>query len=430
MRAPVLVVAGLSAFVTFTYLTTADPVSAQGPAAAVARFTTTPAFTPPKSTYTPRKTAWGDPDLSGTYDFMTFIRMERPAEYASKKTLTEAELEEYRKRYELNQDACGVGTRAEEECSPEQDAAVGAYNEFWDTRKWVKDYRTSLIVDPDNGRMPPMTPQAEQRMAAFRKQRGGFPRVINSWHDFPTVSRCISEQTPNGPQMYNSGTMIVQSPGWVALIRERLDTRYIAIGRKTHVDDRIRMWHGDSVGRWEGNTLVVDTTNFTDKQVMGGVGSTVPAGVPFGNVHLVEHFVPIGPNMIHYYATIEDPTTWTRPWTFMLPWQKDPEYVIYEYACTEGNLSIENSLRGARLQEEREAALAKLPSRDHLSMSLIGRTQAQVRARLGEPAGIVNTRWVYYTNIGNPLYVFFEKEEVKLVQPNDLPLDQVVGGRR
>ena len=417
--------AGILAILAVAYATSEDPVSAQGSSAAGARFATNPPFTPPASTYTPPRTQWGDPDLSGTYDFMTFIRMERPPEFASKKIMTEAELEEYRKRYELNQDACGVGTRKDEDCTAEEAAAVGAYNEFWDTRKWVKDLRTSLIVDPDNGRMPPMTPEAQQRLQAFRKERAAFPRVINSWHDFPTVSRCISEQTPNGPQMYNSGTMIVQSPGWVTLIRERLDTRYIALNRNTHIDDRVRLWHGHSVGRWEGSTLVVDTTNFTDKQIMGGVGSTIPAGVPLGNMHLVERFVPIGPDMIHYYATIENPAVWTRPWTFMLPWQKDPEYVIYEYACTEGNLSIENSLRGARLQEQREAELAKLPSRDHLSMSLIGRMQAEVRARLGEPAEIQNTRWVYFTDVGNPFYVFFEKDQVKLVQPNDLPLANV-----
>ena len=425
MRARHVIVLGLLALLGFAYTGAEDPVSAQGASAAAARFATTPNFTPPSSTYTAPKTQWGDPDLSGTYDFMTFIRMERPAEFADKKVLTEAELEAYRKRYELNQDACGVGTRKDEDCTAEEAGAVGAYNEFWDTRKWVKDLRTSLIVDPDNGRMPPMVPDAQQRQQVFRKARAGFPRVINSWHDFPTVSRCISEQTPNGPQMYNSGTMIVQSPGWVALIRERLDTRYISLTQKTHLDDKIRLWHGHSVGRWEGSTLVVDTTNFNDKQIMGGVGSTIPAGIPLNNMHLVERFVPIGPNTIHYYATIEDPTVWTRPWTFMLPWQKDPDYVIYEYACEEGNLSIENSLRGARLQEQREAALAKLPSRDHLTMSLIGRTEAQVRARLGEPSDASNMRWTYMTASGNPLYVFFEKAQVKLVQPNDLELAAV-----
>jgi len=422
--------AGILAILAVAYAISDDAVSAQaGSSAAAARFATNPAFTPPPSTYTPPKTSWGDPDLTGTYDFMTFIRMERPAEFAGKAVLTEAELEEYRKRYELNQDACGVGTRANEDCSAEEAAAVGAYNEFWDTRKWVKDLRTSLIVDPDNGRMPPLVPAAQQRLDAFRKGRA-FPRVINSWTDFPTVSRCISEQTPNGPQMYNSGTMIVQSPGWVMLIRERLDTRYIALDRRTHIDDRVRLWHGHSVGRWEGSTLVVDTTNFNDRQIMGGVGSTIPAGIPLQNMHLVEQFVPIGPNMIHYYATIEDPAVWTRPWTFMLPWQKDPEYVIYEYACVEGNLSIENSLRGARLQEQREAELAKLRSRDHLTMSLIGRTAAAVRARIGEPRDASNLRWTYMTASGNPLYVFFENDVVKLVQPNDLDLAQVVGGRR
>lgn len=382
-------------------------------------------YTPPKSNYVPPKTPWDDPDISGIYDFQTVIRMQRPPEWAGKKVLTEEEFRKYFERYELNQDACGVGTRAGEVCSPEEDAAVGAYNEFWDTRNFVKDYRTSLIEDPADGRIPPMTPEAEKRLAAWqaaRRTRG----PLDTWEDFPTVTRCISEQTPNGPQMYNSGTLIMQSPGWVMLIRERLDTRFIPLDGRPHVDSNIRLWHGHSVGRWEGATLVVDTTNFNDKQIMGGVGSTIPAGIPLGNMHLVERFVPQGPNMIHYYATIEDPTTWTRPWTFMLPWQKDPNYTIYEYACQEGNLSIENSLRGERMLEQQRAETAKrLAGRSDYSMALVGKTEAEIRAMLGEPRDTVNTRWIYDLVDGDPLYLYFAEGRVKIVAPNDVPLDRV-----
>jgi hypothetical protein len=394
------------------------PLVAQGRSQAAA------AFTPPKSTYSPPKTAWGDPDISGTYDFQTIVRMQRPPEFADKKTLTESELKEYAKSYTPNEDACGTGSRAGEVCSAEEDAQVGDYNDFWDNRKFVKDFRTSLIVDPDNGRIPPMTPEAQKRQAewqAARRARG----PLDSWFDFSTVTRCIAEQTPNGPQMYNSGTLIMQSPGWVMLIRERLDTRFIPLDKRAHVDDKVRLWHGDSRGHWEGNTLVVDTTNFTDKQEMGGVGSTIPAGIPLGNLHLVERFVPQGPNVIHYYATIDDPKTWTRPWTFMLPWQKDPDYTIYEYACHEGDLSIENALRGERMLEAQRAQAADTgPRPDHTS-SLIGSTEAQIRANFGEPVSTVNTRWIYDTANGNPLYIYFAEGKVKIVAPNDLPLDQV-----
>jgi hypothetical protein len=428
-----LVVAGVLAVIA-AFLTPVLRPSAQAPAlpatGSVGRMPTyTPTYTPPQpATYNPPKTAWGDPDIAGVYDFMTFIRMERPAEYRDKKTLSAEELKAYFKKYAPNEDACGTGSREGEVCTPEEDAQVGDYNEFWDNRKWVPDNRSSLIVDPDNGMRPPYVPAFQAQLAgwqAARRARG----PLDSWVDFGTVTRCISEQTPNGPQMYNSGTMIMQSPGWVMLIRERLDTRYIALDGRAHVDDKIQLWHGHSVGKWEGSTLVVDTTNYTGKQIMAGVGSTLPAGVPFDRVHLVERFVPVSATQINYYATVDAPTVWTRPWTFHLPWHKEPGYVIYEYACHEGDLSIENALRGERrLEAQRAEAARRGPNPNH-SSALVGRTQAQVRAALGEPADTANTRWVYYTTNGNPLYVFYDKDVVRVVQPNDLPLADVKRAR-
>jgi hypothetical protein len=393
-------------------------VAAQAPKAAA------PTYTPPKSTFTPPRTPWGDPDLQGIYDFQTIIRMQRPPGLAGKKTFTEAELKEYAKGNTPNEDACGTGSRAGEVCTAKEDAEVGDYNDFWDNRNFVKDYRTSLIEDPEDGRIPPMTPEAQKRQAewqAARRSRG----PLDSWTDFSTVTRCISEQTPNGPQMYNSGTLIMQSPGWVMLIRERLDTRFIPLDGRPHIDDKIRLWHGDSRGHWEGNTLVVDTTNFTDKQEMGGVGSTIPAGIPLGNLHLVEHFVPISANLIHYYATVEDPKTWTRPWTFMLPWQKDPTYTIYEYACHEGDISIENALRGERMLEQKRAEAAKTGPRPDQTGFLVGSAEAAIKAKFGEPVAIVNTRWTYETTTAYPLYLFMNNGKVEIVSPNDLPMDSV-----
>jgi hypothetical protein len=421
-----LVLAGVLAIAVTAITLAVLPTDAQTPASAGPNAPTFAAggFTPPASTYVPPRTPWGDPDLQGIYDFQTIIRMQRPLDLGGKKTFTEEELKAWAQKNTPNEDACGTGSREGENCSAEDDAQVGDYNDFWDTRNWVKDHRTSLIVDPDDGRIPPMTPDAQARQKAWqtaRRARG----PLDSWHDFSTVTRCIAEQTPNGPQMYNSGTLFMQSPGWVMLIRERLDTRYIALDGRPHIDDNIRMWHGHSVGRWEGNTLVVDTTNFTDKQEMGGVGSTIPAGIPLGNLHLVERWVPISPTIVHYYATVEDPKTWTRPWTFMLPWQKDPEYTIYEYACHEGDLSIENALRGERMLEAQRAEAARRgPRADHTS-ALIGRTEDQIRERFGEPVSRVNTRWVYDTVSGNPFFVFFEGGKVKIVAPNDLLIADV-----
>jgi hypothetical protein len=212
------------------------------------------------------------------------------------------------------------------------------------------------------------------------------------------------------------------------MFRERLDTRIIPLDGRPHVDRNIRQWNGDSRGHWEGNTLVVETTNFTDKQIVaGGAGSTIPTGIPFGNIHLIERFTPVSAKRIHYYATITDPTTWTRPWTFMLPWERDDTYTVYEFACHEANISIGNALRGERLLEQKAAEAGKgTQSIDQMSAGLIGVTEATLRAKLGEPAQIVKDRWTYETLSGSlVLHVFFAEGKVKIVTPNDLALDAV-----
>ena len=389
-----------------------------------------PTWTPPKATYSPPRTPWGDPDLQGVWDYQSRLPMQRPAQLAGKATLTDAELAAWAKSNTQSADPCGVGTREKEECTPEELLQVGAYNEFWNNRNVVKDNRTSLIEDPPDGRLPSMTPEAQKRQAAIQKARSGGDRArYDSWEDFPTVTRCIAEHTPNGPQGYNSGTLITQSPGWIVMFRERLDTRIIPLDKRPHVDQHIRQWNGDSRGWFEGATLVVETTNFVDKQIIGGgAGSTVPMGVPFGNIHLVERWVPVSATRMHYYATITDRTTWTRPWTFMLPWQRDDTYQLYEFACHEANISIGNALRGERLLEQKAAETAAkgtLPI-DQTSAGLIGATEAAIRSKLGEPSSVEfnGTRWTYQTVGGGlVLHLFFAENKVKAVAPNDLPLD-------
>jgi hypothetical protein len=306
---------------------------------------------PPAATYTPPRTPWGDPDIQGTYDFLSRIPFERPDEYQGKPVLTDKEWEEWLKANPPN---------------------MQGYNDFWNNRNFVRDRRTSLVIDPPNGRIPPRTPQAEKKLDAFdAAMRAPGRGKYDSWEDFRSVSRCISVHTPQGPMDYNSAVLIMQSPGWVVMVRERLDTRIIPMDGRPHLEDNIREWNGDSRGHWEGNTLVVDTTNFTDKQMGNGSRKPVtepgasagapfvPNGITFGNFHLIEHFVPVGPNRIHYYATIEDPNTWTKPWTYMLPWEKDDNYQMLEYGCLEGDISIEGSLRGERLIEAKEKAAAE-----------------------------------------------------------------------
>lgn len=336
-----LVTLGVLVVVIASALPAVVPVAAQAPKAT--------------ATYTPPRTPWGDPDLQGVYDYQSIVSMQRPAELAGKATLTDAELAEWAKRNTPNGDACGVGTRKNETCTEEQkqkDAKnVGYYNEFWLNRNFVKDNRTSLIMDPPDGRFPPLTPAAEK---GRREIVGTVPeenRSYASWVDFPTLTRCVAGMTPNGVAPSNSGAYLMQSPGWVLIVRERIDTRMISLDGRPHLDPSIRQWQGDSRGHWEGSTLVVDTTNFTDKQYMGGgAGYTIPAGLPMGNMHLIERFVPVSAKRLDYYATIEDPKTWTKPWTFMLPWENQgATYQIYEYACNEDNTSVGNALRGERL---------------------------------------------------------------------------------
>src|SRR3989442_9534952 len=252
----------------------------------------TAAWTPPKARYRQPRTSWADPDLQGVWDYQSRIPMQRPAQFREKPTLTEAELAALAKT-PPNQDSCGVGTRKNEECSPDELAQVGAYNEFWNNRNFLADNRTSLIVDPPDGRFPPMTPEAQKRQAEIQKTIGTFDRQrYDSWEDFPSVTRCIAEHTPNGPQGYNSGTLITQSSGWIVMFRERLDTRIIPLDKRPHIGDHIREWNGDSRGWFEGNTLVVETTNFTDKQIIGGgAGPTLPTGIPFGNILLISSWV-------------------------------------------------------------------------------------------------------------------------------------------
>ena len=303
---------------------------------------------PPPTTYTPPRTPWGDPDLQGIWDFLSRIPMERPEEFEGKAVLTDQEWAEW------------------EEANPPD---MTGYNDFWNNRNFVRDRRTSLVVDPPDGRIPPLTPEAVKRLDLFAAAlRAPGRGRYDSWEDFWSMSRCISGHTPQGPMDYNSGTLFMQSPGWVVLVRERLDTRVIPLDGRPHLDSDVRQWNGDSRGHWEGNTLVVETTNFTDKQT--GTGSRrpatrpgasakapfIPRGITFGNIHVTERFVPVSPTTIHYYATIEDPTTWTKPWTFMLPWEKDDSYQMLEYACVEGDISIGAALAGERLIEAKERA--------------------------------------------------------------------------
>jgi len=418
---------------------TGTVTSGQAPAAAAAP------FTPPSSSYTPAKTPWGDPDLQGVWDNHSNVPMERPKNITDKKTYTDDEIRARNSRNNeplcnQNDERCAKATVAELD-------RLRAYNSFWTPTDYVSDNRTALIEDPADGRVPPMTPRAIEiqraHVRAHPPTNGGDNDApeIRHWNDYDLAERCIAAQVPTTTMGYNSAQYLMQSPGWVMLAHERLNTRIIALDGRPHLNGTLGGWMGSSRGHWEGNTLVVETQSFTDKQSGGSVGAFADAGIPFTNLRTVEYFVPVGPNRIHYYVTVNDPATWTRPWTFMQPWEKDRSlsysdnigsvttepYQIYEYACHEGNNTVGNSMRGTIAARQREAN--RLPDAQ-LTKSLIGTTDAEIRAMFGAPVEIAGPRWQYSTSNGILLfYAFFENGKVVRVRPEDLPLTDVVRTR-
>jgi hypothetical protein len=298
-------------------------------------------------TWTAPRTPWGEPDLQGTYSNRTITPFERPANVNGREFYTREEAAALEKRaQEQNGDeGRSKGTRNDVE---------RAYNDFWwDRGTKVTSLRTSLVVDPPDGRVPAQTEEARKRAQdeakrpAFRGA-GASGRGTDTWLDRSTFERCITRGMPAAmsPTAYNNNYRITQSPGFVAIEIEMLGgTRIIPTDGRSHVNTSIRQWMGHSVGRWEGNTLVVDTTNFSDKVLYRGAAE---------NLRLTERFTRVAPDRIDYRVTITDPTTFTRPWTLEIPFVVTGED-MFEYACHEGNYGMVGILSGAR-EEERAAA--------------------------------------------------------------------------
>ena len=291
------------------------------------------------------RTSWGHPDLQGTWSTATITPFERPAELAGKEFLTKEEAAEF-ERQTLERT-----NRDRRDGTAEADLAR-AYNDFWwdSGTRVVPTRRTSLVVDPPDGRVPSLTPEAQQRAAAAaeaRKQRGpaDHPEDRNLWE------RCITRGMPTVmlPQVYNGHYQIIQTSDHVVILAEMIhDARIIPIDGRPHLPPTIRQLLGDSIGRWEGDTLVVETTNFTNKTNYRGAGE---------NLRLVERFTRTAPDILTYRVTIDDPTTFTRPWTVELPAVRS-DGPIYEYACHEANYGLEGILRGHRAEEQRAATTA------------------------------------------------------------------------
>ena len=284
------------------------------------------------------KTPWGDPDLQGTYTNKTITPLERPEALGDKEFLTAEEVAAQNRA-----SATRASSERRAELTPERDLAL-AYNQVWWDRGTATG-RTSLIVDPPDGRLPPLTLAAEQRQAARREHRR--LHAYDSWEDRPLQERCMTYQrAPPVPSGYNNTYHIVQAPGYVAILNEMIhDVRVVPLDARPPVDGRIRQWNGDSRGHWENDTLVVETTNYRD--------TTTWRGFPGSRaLRAVERFTRVDADTINYRYTIDDETTYTRPFTVELPLTSPAGYVIYEYACHEGNISIAHVLNGARAQEK------------------------------------------------------------------------------
>ena len=302
-----------------------------------------------------KRTPWGDPDLQGiwTTDDEFNVPVERPKEFGTRAMLTEEEVAQRAREAERR----ARDDKAERR--PLREDQTGDGPEHWYEQGKTISRRTSLIIDPPDGRIPPLTPAGERRAKAQR-EKSSFNGPWNGPEDLDLRDRCITRGVPNTwfPSAYNNGFQIVQSPGYVAIFPERLhEARIIPVDGRPHVSSGVRQWIGDSRGRWEGDTLVVEVKNFSEKSQFRGAAE---------NLRVVERYTRVDADTVKVEFTVEDPTTWTRPWTAMLTGKRDPSYwQIFEYACHEGNYGMFNILSGARAQDraaERAARKAAQPA--------------------------------------------------------------------
>ena len=294
------------------------------------------------------RTADGQPDIQGVWTNSVTTPLERPAALAGKEYFTAQEQAQNQKK-------------AAEISSAEAIAGTEVHYDFSQfgldpgQAKRATTQRTSLIFDPSDGKIPAQTPAAKQRAAdrAARNRGHQFDGAENR----PLGERCIILPQEGPPMLsgaYNNNLQIVQVPGYVIIELEMIhDARIIPLNGSPHLPPGVRQWMGDPRGRWEGNTLVVDSTNFNDRTNFRGASE---------NLHLVERFTRTSPDTILYQFTLDDPATWVRPWSAELPMLKT-EGPLYEFACHEANYGMVNTLKGARAQEKKDAAAGKEPNR-------------------------------------------------------------------
>ena len=345
MRRPFLVsTVALAAAIGIFALTAAEPAVGQAPAVKTA---------PAAKGFLAPKTPWGDPDLQGTWtsDDCIGTPMSRPANLGDKLYYTEQEIAQAESR---------LAQRAEadkQEFIAENARAGTGPPGHWGERARRPCKQTSLVVDPPNGRMPDVLPEARNR--PIPDGAGVAAPKAESWEDFSYYIRCITRGVTGSilPVIYGNGQEIVQAPGYVTIFQEMVhEGRVIPLDGRPHSSSSIRTYMGDPRGHWEGNTLVVETTNFIGgKTGIQGNGNGVPTT---DALKLTERFTRVGPSEIQYEATIDDPKTYARPFKVGFPLTQEPGYKNFEYACHEGNYAMFDSLSGARAMEKRAAEAA------------------------------------------------------------------------
>jgi hypothetical protein len=294
------------------------------------------------------KTAWGDPDLQGTYTNSneSGIPMQRPAEFAGKTLdqITPAELAR------LLQQRHAQTERVAATIGGSVDNDTGAGPSHWYENYNASNSRAWMVSDPPDGQIPALTPEAVQRAASVRAARRGgdgyYTGPFDGPEDLTLYVRCITRGVPGSmmPAIYGNSYQILQGPGWVAIRYEMVhETRLIPLDNRPHVSDRVHTYMGDARGHWDGDTLVVETTNFLEKSAYGGASSALKT---------VERFKPVRKGVIDWSITFDDAKTWVRPWTYGMQLTRDESQKIFEYACHEGNEGLQGILISERLKDK------------------------------------------------------------------------------
>jgi hypothetical protein len=320
---------------------------------------TAPAFgqaaktAPAAKSWTQAKTAWGDPDIQGTWtsDDCIGTRLERPTNLGDRLYYTEQELAEHEGQLEKQRE------RDSEELVPENQRVGTGPPAHWGERARRPCKQTSLVVEPANGRVPDLLPEAKARPVP--EGAGNNNPKADSYTDFSWYIRCITRGVTGSilPVIYGNGQQIVQAPGYVTILQEMVhEARVIPLDGRPHESSRIRSYMGDARGHWDGNTLVVETTNFLGNRTGIGLNG---GGTPTSDaLKLVERFTRVGPNQMRYEVMVDDPKTYVQPFKIAFPLTEEPGYQNFEYACHEGNYAMFDSLSGARAKERAAAEAA------------------------------------------------------------------------